>query len=401
MRLLFIGDAAATGFGTVTSDLGRALLDLGEDVRFLSQNTGGFHIPEPLGSRTYRLTENARPEHVLAALTGRGMPDGWAPEAIIVLGDFFAARWIVVDKRIEAALRAIPSYHYVPVEGVGLPPDWRELWDVVKPVAMTNFGATEIEKVVGYRPPMIYHGVDQSVFYPIAPNHPSAHPNDDGSRSTSKRSAKAQFGIDPDRVTLLRTDRHMPRKRYNAMLRALEPVLERNPEVDLVIHCRIQDQGGFLLDTIHKFPGWFQKRILLTLAHDSWQGLSREELNLLYNAADIYVQNSAEGFGLTVAEAIACGVPVVGIDYAAVPEVIGPAGYVARVSHLLDNEYDHHWAAEDPADWGEKVERLIRKPALRRKLGAEGPRHVAANFSWTRAAEQFRELVNASIEVAA
>ena len=401
MRILFIGDAAATGFGTVTSDVGRALLDLGEDVRFLSQNAAGFTIPEPLGSRTYRLTEDARPAHVLAALTGEGMPDKWKPEAIIVLGDYFAARWIVVDARIETALRMVPSFHYVPVEGVDLPPDWRHLWDIVKPVAMTDFGATEIQKVVGYKPPRIYHGVDQSVFYPIAPNRPSQHPNDDGSRSTSKRSAKAQFGIDPDRVVLLRTDRHMPRKRYNAMFRALLPVFERNPEADLVVHCRVQDQGGFLLDTLGKFPEWYRKRIMLTLAHDSWQGLSREELNLLYNAADIYVQNSAEGFGLTVAEAIACGVPAVGIDYSAVPEVIGPAGFVAKVSHLEDNIYDHFWAAEDPEDWGSKVERLIRKPALRRALGSEGPRHVAANFSWVRAAEQFRDLCQAKLEVAA
>ena len=401
MRILFIGDAAATGFGTVTADLGRGLLDLGEDVRFLSQNAIGFQIPEPLGSRTYRLRDDARPEHVLAALTGKGMPDGWAPEAIIVLGDYFAARWIVADKRIEQALRAVPSYHYVPVEGIDLPPDWRHLWDIVKPVAMTNFGADEIAKVVGYRPPMVYHGVDQSVFYPIGPNHPSQHVNDDGSRSTSKRSAKAQFGMDPDRVVLLRTDRHMPRKQYNRMLRALVPVLERNPEADLVIHCRIQDQGGFLLDTIHKFPTWFQQRVMLTLAHDTYQGLSREELNLLYNAADIYVQNSAEGFGLTVAEAIACGVPAVGIDYSAVPEVIGPAGLLGKVSHLEDNPYDHYWACIDEADWGEKVERLIRKPSLRRSLGAEGPRHVAANFSWSRAAEQFRDLVSSRIEVAA
>lgn len=402
MKLLFIGDAAATGFGTVTSDLGRALLDLGEDVRFLSQNVAGFQIPEPLGSRTYRLRDDARPEAVLMALTGIGMPDKWTPEAIIVLGDYFAARWIVVDPRVREALTRVPSFHYCPVEGEGLPPSWAEMWQVVKPVAMTEFGADEIAKVVGYRPPMIYHGVDQSVFYPIAPNRPSQHPNDDGSRSTSKASAKAQFGIDPSRITLLRTDRHMPRKQYNAMLRALVPVFERNPEADIVIHCRVHDQGGFLMDTLSKFPIWFRQRVFLTLAHDSWQGISREELNLLYNAADIYVQNSSEGFGLTVAEAIACGVPAVGIDYSAVPEVIGPAGLVGRVSHLTDNEYDHFWGCVDPVDWGDKVERLIRKPSLRRSLGANGPKHVAKHFSWARAAEQFRDLViSANIEVAA
>jgi glycosyltransferase involved in cell wall biosynthesis len=152
------------------------------------------------------------------------------------------------------------------------------------------------------------------------------------------------------------------------------------------------------MDTLSKYPTWFRERIFLTLAHDSWQGLSREELNLLYNAADIYVQNSSEGFGLTVAEAIACGVPAVGIDYSAVPEVIGPAGLVGRVSHLVDNEYDHFWSVVDPVEWGNKVEYLVRHPSKRRAMGALGPGHVRANFSWQRAAEQFKDLVYAAAQ---
>ena len=425
MRLLFIGDAAATGFGTVTADLGRALLDLGEDVRFLSQNSGSFTIPEPLGSRTYRLGDAARPEQVVAALTGEGMPDKWAPEAIILLGDYFAARWVVVDPRVREALSRVPSFHYCPVEGVGLPPEWKQLWNICKPIAMTNFGAQEIAKVVGYLPPMVYHGVDQSVFYPIAPNRKSAWKNDDGSYSTSKTSAKRQFGIPHDRITLLRTDRHMPRKSYNRMLRGFAQVVSRNPDVDVVIHCDPHDFGGFMYDTISKYPQPIREHIFLTLAHNTFQGMSREELNLLYNAADIYVQCSAEGFGLTVAEAIACGVPAVGLDYSAVSEVIGAeplpvevdhngvnqrtepyregtAGLLARFHHLLDNEYDHYWASVDVDAWAMAVERLVRKPSLRRQLGSNGPKHVAANFSWTRAAEQFRDLITeASVEVAA
>jgi glycosyltransferase involved in cell wall biosynthesis len=397
MRILFIGDAAATGFGTVTSDLGRALLDLGEDVRFLSQNALGT-IPEPLGSRTYSLDERDRPETVLAMLKGL---NGWVPEAIIVLGDYFAARWIVADPRVTEALAAVPSFHYCPVEGVDLPRNWHAMWDVVKPVAMTNFGAEQIAKVVGYTPPMVYHGVDQETFYPLAPNRPANFKSENGGRATNKASAKAHFGLDPGRIALVRTDRHMPRKMYNRMLRALFPVVMRNPLVDIVIHCQRFDFGGFLNDTIAKYPPEFQKRIYMTDAYESFTGIAREELNVLYNAADVYVTVSAEGFGLTAAEAVACGVPVVGIDYAALPEVIGPAGLVARVSHLVDNEYDHFWAAVDELDFGEKVERLVRKPSLRRQMGSAGPAHVAKNFSWSRAAEQFRDLCYARLEAAA
>src|SRR5687767_7435591 len=51
MRILWLGDLAATGFGTVTSDTGRELIKMGIDVRFVSQY--GYDKPaEPFASRT-------------------------------------------------------------------------------------------------------------------------------------------------------------------------------------------------------------------------------------------------------------------------------------------------------------------------------------------------------------
>jgi hypothetical protein len=55
MKLLFFGDLAPTGFGSVTTDLGRKMLDLGVDVRFISQNDTGSMLPEPFRSRTVDL----------------------------------------------------------------------------------------------------------------------------------------------------------------------------------------------------------------------------------------------------------------------------------------------------------------------------------------------------------
>jgi glycosyltransferase involved in cell wall biosynthesis len=47
-----------------------------------------------------------------------------------------------------------------------------------------------------------------------------------------------------------------------------------------------------------------------------------DELALVYNAADLYVNASAyEGFSLTLVEALACGTPVVGVRRAAVAEI--------------------------------------------------------------------------------
>lgn len=391
-RILWFGDAAQTGFGTVTWDLVTRLLAAGDDVRLLSQNQTADPIPHPLGERTWDVSRGVD----FPGMVANGFKDGWKPEVIVVLGDFFAVRAYVLGMgpTVTEAFASVPSFHYCPVEGVELPPAWNRVWDIVKPVAMTEFGATQIEKVVGYRPPMVYHGVNTEDFYPVAANHPG-HKGD--LQVTSKDGAKRAFKYPTDRTMVLRTDRHMPRKMHNRLIEAMVPVFDACPEVDLVLHCSPVDQGGVLNDTISKLPPEFRERVKLSNAHNTWTGLGRGALNVLYNAADIYASISAEGFGLTIAEAVACGVPSVVMDYAAAPEVIGPAGVAVPYAHLVDNEYDHKWAAVDTEAFAKAVIRLAQKPAQRRQLGSLGPAHIARTFSWDTAALQFHDLAAAAV----
>lgn len=403
MRIMFFGDLAGTGFGSVTMDLGRALLDLDHDVRFVSQNEIG-DLPEPFASRTFSVNDPngwmaLQATGLIGLMDGSVWPDKWAPDAAVVLGDYFAVREVVMaTAATREAFASIPVFHYVPIEGVDLPPTWRELWEIVHPVAMSEFGATEIEKVTGSRPPMVYHGVDTAQFRPVSGTKPLWI---GGKALRTKADCKALFGGSPNARWMLRTDRHMSRKRYASMLRSLAPVLAARPDTVMVIHCRSQDQAGNLPDTIAKYPEFIQKRILITGFHDQAGGASRDILTALYNAADVYVSTSAEGFGLTIAEAIACGTPAVGIDYSAVPEVIGPAGIVAPIAGLIDNDYDHFWAAVDEKRYGPIVASLLDDEVTRKRLGKAGPEHVRTNFSWAKAALLFSAAIRETQRVAA
>lgn len=414
MRIQWLGDLAGTGFGTVTRDLGLALLAAGHDLRFISQNDTTEGLEEPFASRTFEVTPEMvdqevaavlgdTPEHagwaslnrtgILALIRGELWQDGWKPEANVILGDFVnVRRMVMADEETVAAFRVLPTYHYCPVEGVDLPPAWNALWQILHPIAMSEFGANQIERVTGIRPPVVYHGVDTAQFRPVSAENPLYLETDKGTgKLRTKGECKRFFGGDPKSRWILRTDRFMPRKRYGSYLRSLAPVLAERPDTLLVIHCRSTDEGGHLHDLFSKYPADIRRRMIVTGFHDQAGGASRDILTALYNAADVYASNSAEGFGLTIAEALACGTPAVGMDYSAVPEVIGPAGLCVPVDHLDDNEYDHAWATVNEKAFAVAVGGLLDDEIGRRTLGRRGPEHVKSNFTWSHAAGLFAE----------
>ena len=386
MKLLFFGDAAQTGFGTVSRELGQRFLAAGMDVRFIYQNM--THEPPPFAERAYdaaRLDQNA-----LSAMLTKGARDGWKPDKVLMLFDAHAAERLVVQLGIQDAFETLPVYHHVPIEGVDLPiVPWRAFWSHTKPIAITAFGATEIERIVGHSVPFVHHGVDRTTFRPVT-ERPIEY---NGRLIHTKREAKVALTFDPDAIIVLRTDRFMPRKRFDTMLRGMALAMMADPRIHLVLHCAPHDMGGRLESLISKMPAELNGRIVLTHGHNTWFGLSPEHLALLYNAADIYLSNGAEGFGLCLAEALACGTPVIGLDYAATPELVGDAGVLLPVAGLVANEYDYYWADADPQEIGRAVMDLAADDENRQLLAERGPARMSALFSWDDAGRKMVEIL--------
>ena len=98
--------------------------------------------------------------------------------------------------------------------------------------------------------------------------------------------------------------------------------------------------------------------------------LPHEALPPLYGAADVFVTASLkENQPLSLWEAMACGLPVVGPAAGGLPEMIQPDqnGALARPS--------------DPDSLAEQILRLVRDPDLRRRMGQQASQQ-AAQRSW-------------------
>lgn len=419
-RIIFLGDLGPTGFGTVTLDLGRALLARGEDVRFVSLNKAQTLPPEFAGRVIEVGTKDGwigspldgdEDAVELARASVFRNIDGWVPEAAIIVGDHASVDLSGVLRLIPSGL---PAFHYVPIEGVGLKPGHADIWKTMRPVAMSEFGADQIATIYPERPPVIYHGVDTDVFHPATPEHPVVIRTKQGlavlkSKDDCKRFMGAMLTVHDNetgntwplwqvgRIALFRHDANVPRKRWQSLFRSVAPVLARRPDVDLIYHTKTIYYGGDLEIEKSAYPVPIRKRMLSTGLHDQGLRADRNLLAAMLNASDIYVTNCAEGFGLCPAEALACGVPVVAMDYSSVPEIVGKAGILVPPAGLIDNIYSSYWAGVDEPAFSAAVDRLTQSRRLRKELGNLGPIHVGALFRWDRAADQFADLIDTAL----
>ena len=114
--------------------------------------------------------------------------------------------------------------------------------------------------------------------------------------------------------------------------------------------------------------------------------VSDDDLPAVYNAADLYVGASrrhdllAEGFGISLVEASACGLAVVGGRSGGVPDAVreGETGI------LVD--------PDDPQAVAAGINSLLADSDRRRRLGAAGRRAVEEFYNWDRVAQDLIQI---------
>jgi len=227
-------------------------------------------------------------------------------------------------------------------------------------VAASDYAARELVRAA--RRPVagvvIPPGVDTERFRPL-----------DASARASVRDA---FGIDRDRPFVLGVSRLVPRKGFDALLRAAAAL---GPCVQVAIAGDGRRRRTLDL-LVQELQLGTRARLLGRVPDDA--------LAPLYASADVFVMPcrdrwlglEAEGFGIVFLEAAACGIPVVagrsGGSHEAV--VDGVTGFVVDGRAV--------------ADVGHAVRRLLDDPELRERMGLAARDRAVTEFSYDRLVER-------------
>jgi len=107
-----------------------------------------------------------------------------------------------------------------------------------------------------------------------------------------------------------------------------------------------------------------------------WLGYCADPKSLLQTSDIFVLASTGEAFGLVLAEAMACGVPVVGSRSGAIPEIVkdGITGLLAP--------------PRDEVSFADAIERLARNESLRKEMGTNSLARVRERFTVGKTAQE-------------
>jgi glycosyltransferase involved in cell wall biosynthesis len=355
-----------TGYGTQCKYIGLALKELGHEVSFLSNyglhgtslNWRGFTIyPMPESTEQWR------------TFVSRSRAD-----VVLSLWDIWAMPFIDFD---------VPWIAYFPIDGEGIGDrSRRHIERADYAVVYSQFGKREMEKAAlpcHYVP----HGIDTDLFCP-------------GDPAEARRELYPIPG-DVFLVTVVAANKGYPaRKAWPELLQGFAKFHARHPKSMLYLHTTSRPagpgpEGGiFLLDLAKELC--IHKAVAMPTQGELGIGVTDEIIAKFYRGSDVLLSPSlGEGFGLPIAEAQACGCPVVTQACSSMTELTVNGVAVEPLQRWWVPGLDCWWqypSVDRIAEGLETVYRWSRRK--RRSMSEKGVRFIRERHSWPVVKEHWR-----------
>lgn len=388
MKILYVGDSptVSTGFGVVSYNVINELIKLGHEITVLGIN----HYGNPYNQKKYPYMIYPCDKGGIEAMYGYRklwwLVQEINPDLIFFLND----PW-VIEKYFEFKPEEIPDRKmiaYYPIDAGPMKKRWMQLLEdkFDAQICYSHFAENVVVSALGHRPKnlhQIYHGVDTKTFFPV-----------------NQFVARSKLGIPLESFVVGMVARNQPRKRFDLLINAFAKFAKDKPEAKLYLHTAIDDVGFDLFDLVKQAGlDGDDKRMIFTPDVRVDKGVPPEMLNMIYNSFDVNALISlGDGFGLPVAESMACAVPQLVNDHSCLKELIEASNGGLTVKNAAwianPNGINTFGGVADLDDIVEKLNILYNNKDLRIQLAQNGYEFITQDkFKWETIGLQFNKVI--------
>jgi starch synthase len=208
-------------------------------------------------------------------------------------------------------------------------------------------------------------------------------------RKVESTDALRHYGIDPAKPYLLFVGRITRQKGIVHLVRAIQ-YMDRGFQVVL---CAGAPDTPAIADEMKRAVEQARAKRRDIIWID--QMVNKSTIRELYSHAAVFCCPSIyEPFGIINLEAMACEAAVVASAVGGIKEVVvdGETGFLVPLEQMSESPFESTKPDQFARDLAERINQLMKNPALRQKFGRAGRKRAEEKFSWLAIAQQTQAL---------
>lgn len=373
-KILVVGDFDfnSSGYMNILVNLCKQLVPLGYDIKCAGISYGGQEHTFPFSIIPTRdLGEASAVMNNLCIM--------WRPDILLTAFD------IPLQEQFLGAigrsnLKVTCGFKHVAItamENGPLVADWAlVLSELDKVFFISQLGADEASKTGLMNIDHLVIGIDTNLWKPLA--------------DEDRKVARKNLGFEQDDFIVITVADNQERKNLIASLKSIKLLAETFPRTKHILVTREHNVYGWKLRSLMTSLGINDKVFIYE------RGMPSDRLRLLYGISDVFLLLSrAEGLGMPILEAMACGVPCVCTDTGAMHELlIGGRGKLVSPEYEIDLDTwgNSKRTFADPVDAVSQIKSIVddydEYPKMIKKMS-----DYVRSRTWPTAANQVHEII--------